>query len=140
MTTEIQEVIKFYQSFDKYKKLNNKILFNHICKPFEFKQYKIHRINNEIVSFTSWTFLNKENEEMFKKTGHILHHYWNTGNNCWVIDSITKDNAFKQVWSWGKKYFAGELGLDYISWLRVGGDYRVKNISTKYKKEEWING
>ena len=133
MTTEIEEVIKFYQSFDKYKKLNNKILSNHLSKSFEFNQYKIHRIDNKIVAFTNWIFLNKESQEHFKKYGQVLNHFW-------VIDSVTKDNAFELVWAWGKKYFAGELGLDYISWLRVGGDYRVKNISTKYKKEAWLNG
>ena len=140
MTTEIEEVIKFYQSFDKYKKLNNKILSNHLSKSFEFNQYKIHRIDNKIVAFTNWIFLNKESQEHFKKYGQVLNHFWNTGDKCWVIDSVTKDNAFELVWTWGKKYFAGELGLDYISWLRVGGDYRVKNISTKYKKEAWLNG
>jgi hemolysin-activating ACP:hemolysin acyltransferase len=139
MATEIEEVVKFYKGFNKYKQLSNKLLINHVAKSFEYKQYKIHRENDKIVAFTNWIFLNQEHEKYFQKYGIILDHFWNSGDKCWVIDSITEETAFKKVWSWGKKYFAGELGLDYISWLRVR-DYRVTNVYKKYKKEAWING
>ena len=134
------EIIEFYQRFDKYKIHSKSQLLCHIEKSFNLNQYKIERVDNHIVSFTNWAFMSEKHEEHYRKTGQMLFNFWDSGDKCWVIDSITEENNFKNVLSWGKKYFAGELGLEYISWFRVSNDCRVKKCSVKYKKEEWLNG
>lgn len=137
MTTEIEEVVNFYQSFDKYKHLKKKLLINHLSKSFEHKQYKIHRKDNKIVAFTNWIFLSKEHEDHFENHGQILGHFWNSGDRCWIIDSVSDDSYFNMVYDWAKRYFGKELQLDSVSWLKVGDDYRVKSIHKKYNRQEY---
>lgn len=137
MTTEIEEVVNFYQSFDKYKHLKKKLLRNHLTKSFEYKQYKIHRKDNKIVAFTNWIFLSKEHEDHFENYGQILNHFWNSGDRCWIIDSVSDDSYFNMVYDWAKTYFGKELQIDSVSWLKVGDDYKVNSIHKKYNRKEY---
>ena len=132
---EILNIVKFYKTFDKYKHNTDEQLSVHIQPSVELGQYKVDKKNNKIVSFTNWAFMNEKHEEHFKKTGQMLFNFWNSGDRCWVIDSITKENNFKNVWSWSKKYFSGELHLKYIKWLRIGNDYKIKKRSVRYFKK-----
>lgn len=137
---EILDIVKFYKTFDKYKNNTDKQLSAHIEPSIKLGQYKVNKKNNEIVSFTNWAFMNKKNEEHFEKTGQMLINFWNSGDKCWVIDSITKENSFKKVWAWGKEYFSEELDLKYVKWLRFNDNFKIKKSSVRYfKKEDALN-
>jgi len=134
------EVVELYQKFDKYKKNTYNQLHCHIEPSFRLKQYKVHRYDGKVVAFTNWAFMSEKHEEHYKKTGQMLFNFWDSGDKCWVIDSITKENSFKKVWVWSKEYFSGELDLKYIKWLRVGDNFRIRKSSVRYfKKEDYLN-
>lgn len=136
---EQEEVVRLYKKFDRYKIHTDKQLFCHIEPSFRLNQYKIHRNNNKIVSFTSWAFMSDAHEEHYKKTGQMLFNFWNSGDNCWIVDSVCHDDNFNAVYEWAKKYFTMQLGLNKpVSWLRVSGICEISEQQTKYTKEDYI--
>ena len=71
----------------------------------------------------------------------MLFNFWDSGNNCWIIDSVCHDDNFNAVYEWAKKYFTMQLGIDKpVSWLRVEDICKIKEQQTKYTKEEYIDG
>jgi len=138
---EKEEVVELYQRFDKYKIHTKEQLLCHLEQSFKLNQYKIHRKNGKVVAFTNWAFMSNKHEEHYKKTGQMLFNFWDSGNNCWIIDSVCHDDNFNAVYEWAKKYFTMQLGIDKpVSWLRVEDICKIKEQQTKYTKEEYIDG
>ena len=138
---EKEEVVELYQRFDKYKIHTKEQLLCHIEQSFKLNQYKIHRKNNKVVAFTNFAFMSDKHEEHYKKTGQMLFNFWNSGDNCWIIDSVCHDDNFDAVYEWAKKYFTMQLGIDKpVSWLRVEDICKIKEQQTKYTKEKYIDG
>ncbi len=138
--TVTSEVISLYKQFDKYKKLTYKQLECHIQKSIELNQYKIHEKNGKIVAFTNWAFMNEKHEEHFKKTGQVLFNFWDSGEKCWIIDSLCHDENFDAVYEWAKKYFTQQLGIGVpVSWLSVNG-IADTHVHTKLTKEDYLDG
>ena len=134
---EKEEVVELYQRFDKYKIHTKEQLLCHLEQSFKLNQYKIHRNNGKVVAFTNWAFMSNKHEEHYKKTGQMLFNFWDSGNNCWIIDSVCHDDNFNAVYEWAKKYFTMQLGIDKpVSWLRVEDICKIKEQQTKYTKEE----
>ncbi len=131
---ERDEVVQLYQRFDRYKNLTKEMLLCHIDKPFQLNQFKIQRNNDSIVSFTSWAFLSEKHEQHYKKTGQMLFNFWNSGDRCWIIDSIVHDDNFDDVYNWAKEYFGKELNVDSVSWLRIRGITEISEQKTIYNR------
>ncbi len=135
------EVVKLYQKFDKYKKNTDNQLHCHIEPSFELNQYKVHRHNGKVVAFTNWAFMSEKHEEHYKKTGQMLFNFWDSGDRCWIVDSVCHDDNFNAVYEWAKKYFTQQLGIGVpVSWLRVEDYGKIKEKNTKFTKEEYIDG
>ena len=138
---EEQKIIELYKKFDKYKIHTNEQLLCHITESIKLKQYKVHRKNNEIVAFTNWAYMSDKHEEHYKKTGQVLFNFWNSGDNCWIVDSICHDDNFDAVYEWAKKYFTMQLGANKpVSWLRIEDICKISEQKTKYTKQEYIDG
>jgi len=139
MMNETDEIISLYQKFDKYKNLSHEILLCHIEPSIKLNQFKVHRKNGKIVSFTNWAFMNEKHEEHYKKTGQMLFNFWDSGEKCWIVDSICYDESFDGVYEWAKKYFTQQLGVGKtVSWLRVEGVMKISEQNTKVTKEEYL--
>ena len=131
---EKNEVVDLYKRFDKYKIHTKEQILCHISKSFDLNQYKIQRNNNVIVSFTNWAFMNEKHEEHYKKTGQMLFNFWNSGDRCWIIDSIVHDDNFDGVYSWAKEYFGKELNVNSVSWLRMKSMTEISEQKTIYNR------
>ncbi len=131
---EKNEVVDLYKRFDKYKIHTREQILCHINKSFDLKQYKIQRNNDVIVSFTNWAFMNEKHEEHYKKTGQMLFNFWDSGDRCWIIDSIVHDDNFDGVYSWAKEYFGKELNVNSVSWLRMKNMTEISEQKTIYNR------
>jgi len=131
---EKNEVVDLYKRFDKYKIHTREQILCHINKSFDLNQYKIQRNNNVIVSFTNWAFMNEKHEEHYKKTGQMLFNFWNSGDRCWIIDSIVHDDNFDDVYNWAKEYFGKELDVNSVSWLRMKSMTEISEQKTIYNR------
>jgi len=138
---EEEQIIELYKKFDKYKTNTKEQLLCHIQQSIKLKQYKVHKKNNKIVAFTNWAFMSERHEEHYKKTGQMLFNFWDSGDNCWIVDSICHDDNFNGVYEWAKKYFTMQLGLNKpVSWLRIQDICNISEQKTKYTKQEYIDG
>ena len=131
----MQDIIKFYQSFDRYSCFTNEILFEENKDCVKYNQYKVFRDEQGIYGFVSWTFLNKENLNYFLKTG-IVEQY-NSGNIFVHLDFLAKKNV-KEIYQWSLKNISKFIGVNkQTQWLRLNKDNGVRNIVKRTVKESW---
>ena len=92
------------------------------------------------MAFTNWAFMSDAHEEHFKATGQVLFNFWDSGEKCWIIDSLCHDENFDAVYEWAKRYFTQQLGIGVpVSWLSVNGICDT-HTHTKFTKEEYLDG
>jgi len=131
----LQEIIKFYQSFNRYSCFTDEILFEENKDCIKYNQYKVFKDDQEIYGFVSWTFLNQENLNYFLKTG-IVEQY-NSGNIFVHLDFLAKKNV-KEIYKWSLKNISKYLGVNkQTQWLRLNKDNGVRNIVKRTVKESW---
>ena len=133
-STDIKDTIRLYKEQDIFKKLSTDNIVQHILPSIALNQYKVFRYENTGVAygFTNWAFLNNEVQERFKTTGQLEKFDWNTGKNCWHIDTVnTAQNKLTEIYNWTASYFANLLTDDeYFNWLRLDKEgQRVKRIN-----------
>ena len=88
------DIIKFYIQFNRYKKYTHDDLSKHIEPSIKHGQYKKFTDDNGVFGFVNWAFLNKEAEELYKKTGIIKNDKWQSGSRLWLYDIVISRNAF----------------------------------------------
>ena len=131
----MQEIIKFYQSFNRYSCFTDEILFEENKDCIKYNQYKVFRDDQGIYGFVSWTFLNQENLNYFLKTG-IVEQY-NSGNIFVHLDFLAKKNV-KEIYQWSLKNISKFIGVNkQTQWLRLNKDNGVRNIVKRTVKESW---
>ena len=88
---DILDTIKLYKEYNVYKNLSKNDIAQHLIPSISLNQYKVFRYDNTGVAygFTNWAFLNKEVENNFKQTGELSKFDWDSGKNCWHIDTIS---------------------------------------------------
>ena len=133
-STDIKDTIRLYKEQDIFKKLSTDNIVQHILPSIALNQYKVFRYENTGVAygFTNWAFLNNEVQERFKTTGQLEKFDWNTGKNCWHIDTInTAYNKLTEIYNWTASYFSKILTDDeYFNWLRLDKEgQKVKRIN-----------
>ena len=133
-STDIKDTIRLYKEQDIFKKLSTDNIVQHILPSIALNQYKVFRYENTGVAygFTNWAFLNNEVQERFKTTGQLEKFDWNTGKNCWHIDTVnTAQNKLTEIYNWTASYFANLLTDDeYFNWLRLDKEgQKVKRIN-----------
>jgi len=131
----MQDIIKFYQSFDRYSCFTNEMLFEENKDLIKYNQYKVFRDEQGIYGFVSWTFLNQENLKYFLKTG-IVEQY-NSGNIFVHLDFLAKKNV-KEIYRWSLNNITKFIGVNkQTQWLRLNKDNGVRNIVKRTVKESW---
>ncbi|HSG31495.1 MAG TPA: toxin-activating lysine-acyltransferase [Thermodesulfobacteriota bacterium] len=131
----MEDIIKFYIQFNRYKKYTNVELSKHIEPCMKHNQYKRFDDDKGIFGFVSWAFLNEEAEELYKKKGLIKNDKWQSGNRLWLYDIVILRNA-RIVMSWVYNYFKDYLQTNQcINWLRLDDNNNIYRISKKYKRE-----
>ena len=137
---DIMDAIKLYKEYDVYKNLSKNDIVQHLIPSISLNQYKVFRYDNTGVAygFTNWAFLNKEVENNFKQTGELNKFDWDSGKNCWHIDTIsTAYNKLKDIYKWTINNLSNYLEDEhYINWIRLNkeGD-KVKRINKMTLKE-----
>ena len=139
-STDIKDTIRLYKEQDIFKKLSTDNIVQHILPSIALNQYKVFRYENTVVAygFTNWAFLNKEVENKFKQTGELNKFDWDSGKNCWHIDTIsTAFNKLKDIYKWTINNLSTHLKDEqYINWIRLNKQgTQVKRINKMTLKE-----
>ena len=137
---DILDTIKLYKEYDVYKNLLKNDIAQHLIPSISLNQYKVFRYDNTGVAygFTNWAFLNKEVENKFKQTGELNKFDWDSGKNCWHIDTIsTAFNKLKDIYKWTINNLSTHLKDEqYINWIRLNKQgTQVKRINKMTLKE-----
>ena len=129
------EVINFYQKFNRYKNNTYQELYNHIIQSIHYNQYKIFK-DKEIYGFVNWAMVDKNTENYFLKTGQILN--WNCGDIMIHVDFIANKNI-RKIYKWSKNNLANIIGLgNSTNWIRLNKTNKIRNIVNKNIKDSWL--
>ena len=129
------EVINFYQKFDRYKNNTYQELYNHIIQSIHFNQYKIFK-DKEIYGFVNWAMVDKKTENYFFKTVQVLN--WNFGNIMIHIDFLANKNI-RKIYKWSQNNLAKIIGLyKSTNWIRLNKTNKIRNIVNKNIKDSWL--
>ena len=79
----MQTIISLYKKFDKYKDFSREDLYYHILPSIKLKQYKIHYDGDNVIGFTNWALLDKDNEDYYLRKGEVKE--WNSGETLWLL-------------------------------------------------------
>ena len=131
---DIKDIIRLYKSQSIYKTLSTDEIASHIIPSIALNQYKVFRYETTGVAygFTNWAFLNKDAEDNFKQTAKLNNNDWNSGKNCWHIDTInTAQNKLTSMYNWTAEYFSKLLSDDeYFNWIRLDNTgQKVKRVN-----------
>ena len=131
---DITDTIHLYKSHKVYNHLSKDALAQHILPSVALNQYKVFRYDNTGVAyaFTNWAFLNNDVEKNYKQTGRLNKFDWDSGKNCWHIDTVnTAQNKLIEIYNWTASYFSKILTDDeYFNWLRLDSTgQKVKRIN-----------
>tara|TARA_R100001460_G_C3510250_1_gene171392 strand:+ start:460 stop:864 length:405 start_codon:yes stop_codon:yes gene_type:complete len=131
----MDNIIKLYQRFDKYKDNTYKELYYHIYPSINNNQYKTFKDEQGTYGFVNWALLNNAVEDNYKTTGKLYKHQWKSGSNVWLYDIVIMRKA-REVMSWVYSYFKGYLEVNQpINWLRLDKQNNIYRVSSKYKRE-----
>jgi len=131
---DLKNIISLYRNYNIYNQCSENDLIQHILPSLYLNQYKVFRYNDTGVAyaFTNWAFLNDEAQNRYKLTGVLDKSDWNSGKNCWHIDTVnTAANKLIEIYNWTASYFSKILTNDeYFNWLRLDKTgQRVKRIN-----------
>ena len=131
---DLKNIISLYRNYNIYNQCSENDLIQHILPSLYLNQYKVFRYNDTGVAyaFTNWAFLNDEAQNRYKLTGVLDKSDWNSGKNCWHIDTVNiAANKLIEIYNWTASYFSKILTNDeYFNWLRLDKTgQRVKRIN-----------
>ena len=131
----MQEIIKLFQTFDKYKDNSYQELYYHILPSINLEQYKTFKDEKGLYGFVNWAKLDNKDEDQYSQTGLLYKSQWNTGKNIWLYDIVIIRKE-KEVMRWVYNYFKGYLETNQsINWLRLDKDNNIYRVGKKYKRE-----
>ena len=59
----MNEIIKFYQFFNRYKDNTDEEIYQHLIQCVNNNQYKLFK-DNGIYGFANWAFVNKQTDQL----------------------------------------------------------------------------
>jgi hemolysin-activating ACP:hemolysin acyltransferase len=131
----VKDIIKLFQTFDKYKDNSYQELYYHILPSINLNQYKTFKDEKGLYGFVNWAKLDNKDEDQYSQTGFLYKSQWNTGKNIWLYDIVIIRKA-KEVMRWVYNYFKGYLEVNQpINWLRLDKENNIYRVSSKYKRE-----
>ena len=131
----MKDIIKLFQTFDKYKDNSYQELYYHILPSINLEQYKTFKDEKGLYGFVNWAKLDNKDEDQYSQTGFLYKSQWNSGKNIWLYDIVIIRKA-KEVMRWVYNYFKGYLEVNQpINWLRLDKENNIYRVSSKYKRE-----
>jgi len=131
----VKDIIKLFQTFDKYKDNSYQELYYHILPSINLNQYKTFKDEKGLYGFVNWAKLDNKDEDQYNQTGFLYKSQWNSGKNIWLYDIVIIRKA-KEVMRWVYNYFKGYLEVNQpINWLRLDKQNNIYRVSSKYKRE-----
>lgn len=131
----MKDIIKLFQTFDKYKDNSYQELYYHILPSINLNQYKTFKDEKGLYGFVNWAKLDNKDEDQYNQTGFLYKSQWNSGKNIWLYDIVIIRKA-KEVMRWVYNYFKGYLETNQsINWLRLDKDNNIYRVGKKYKRE-----
>tara|TARA_R110000764_G_scaffold98312_3_gene182644 strand:+ start:811 stop:1266 length:456 start_codon:yes stop_codon:yes gene_type:complete len=122
-SSDIIDVIRLYREFPKYNYLSDRDIAITIIPSLSLNQYNIFRYPSTGVAyaFTNWAFLSPNVEDRFLKTGVLENLDWDSGSNCWHIDTVnTTQDKIKEIYKLSVEKISKIINDDdYINWLRI---------------------
>ena len=110
----INDIIKFYKSFDRYKNNTDQELYYYLFESYKNKQYKVFK-DTEIYGFVNWGLLNKSTKDNYLRTGYLDD--WSNGDIIQHVDLLAKKNI-KEVYVWSRENLKKHLGINQTTkWL-----------------------
>lgn len=128
----INEVVYFFQSFQKYKDIPTQVIKKQIQPSFYHQQYKIFG-DQEITGFLNWAYLNDITKTKFTRHGIIDYGNWNCGDNLCFVHLLCRKNLRDMI-KWAKKHFGSDMQYDKeVAWIRINEDItKVMRITNKW--------
>lgn len=128
----IDEVIEFFQSFERYQDKSKELLNFHLEPSFSLNQYKIFK-DKEITGFLNWAYLDDVCKFKFVHHGIIDYGNWKSGDNLCFIHLVCRKNL-KDMINWAKKHFGTDMQYNKeVVWLRINKDIdKVMRINNKW--------
>lgn len=131
----MEEIINFYQSFNRYKNNTYEELQQHIEPSIKLNQYKVFK-DETIYAFVNWAYVDQETEDNFLKTGIIDN--FNCGDIMLHIDFIATKNI-RKIMSWLKNNATKIHGANKkFKWIRLNNNNKVKKIMSVKTKDSWL--
>ena len=137
---DLKNIISLYKNYNIYNQCSENDLIQHILPSIYLNQYKVFRYNDTGVAyaFTNWAFLNDNVEKNYKQTGRLNKFDWDSGKNCWHIDTVnTAQNKLTEIYNWTINNLSNHLKDEqYINWIRLNKQgTKVKRINKMTLKE-----
>jgi hemolysin-activating ACP:hemolysin acyltransferase len=137
---DLNDTIHLYKSHNVYNHLSKDDVAQHIIPSVALNQYKVFRYDNTGVAyaFTNWAFLNDDVEKNYKQTGRLNKFDWDSGKNCWHIDTVNiATNKLTEIYNWTINNLSNHLKDEqYINWIRLNKQgTKVKRINKMTLKE-----
>jgi hemolysin-activating ACP:hemolysin acyltransferase len=132
--TDIIDIIRLYRCYPKYNYLSDKDIARAIIPSLSLNQYNIFRYDNTGIAyaFTNWAFLSPTVEKRFLTTGVLENLDWDSGINCWHIETVnTANNKLKEIYKWTINRLSNDIGEDkIINWIRTNkSGLKIKRIN-----------
>ena len=131
---DIKAAIRLFKEQEIWKLMTDKEVVQHLIPCIALNQYHVFRYNTTKVAwgFTNWAFISNEVQERFKLTGQLERFDWDSGKNCWHIDTINNHKGWlNKIYRWTAKHLATLVSDDeYVHWLRLDkAGKKVKRIN-----------
>jgi len=131
---DLKNIISLYRSYNIYNQCSENELIQHILPSLYLNQYKVFKYTDTGVAyaFTNWAFLSDEVQNRYKITGVLNKLDWDSGKNCWHIDTVNiGKHKLIEIYNWTASYFSKILNDDeYFNWLRLDKTgQKVKRIN-----------
>jgi hemolysin-activating ACP:hemolysin acyltransferase len=128
------EIIDFYRQFARYDHVTYEELYNQISPCVRLDQYRLFRINGEIIGFTNWAFVNDRVLDRFLEKGQLGTQDWQSGFKMLWLELISR-NHMDEMMRWMKDYSVNLLGENVrIYWVRCDRDKIWKKMKIRTKK------
>ena len=136
MKSVINDVIDFYNQFDRYNHLTYVDLYQHISPSIRSGQHKVFQTNGEIWGFANWAFMSPDVLKKFTTTGRLHTLDWISGVQPVYVDFVANRNA-KYVMKWLKNHSVTSFGVNTpLYWVR-SSKHKVKRITKTNTKGYW---
>lgn len=137
MGTRIKDIIALYRYFDTYQNYSDKMLLDKILPCIKRNTYITHHEDDELIGFTTYTWLNKNTAEKFCHRGWLKEEEHNSGTQLWHLDFIAKKRMYEIFQEVRSFYAKTVLPTESVRWARFKHN-RLQGVRQYFWKEHYV--